>query len=216
MDTESVPKDRGTLGVPDEQLVSRAVAGDEVAFTALLEYNGAQVRSVLDRSYHGRLKGEVDLDDVMQVTYLEAYLGIRGFVPTGPNGFRVWLGRIAENNLRDAIRKSDATERRSSSIASPSWEDSWRALAEPLVSTTTPSRVAAQDEVGRLLDAALRQLPADYERVLRLYDLEGHSGPEVARLIGRSHGAVKMLIARARERLAELLGSGSKFFSNSA
>ena len=203
------------MGVPDEQRVLGAVAGDEAAFTALLECNGAQVRSVLQRSYHGRLKGLVDLDDVMQVTYLEAYLGIRDFVPAGPNAFRAWLGRIAENNLRDAIRKSDATERRRACGPSPSWEESCRALVVSLASSSTPSRVAAKDEARRLLDAALRQLPGDYERVLRLYDLEGHSGPEVARLIGRSHGAVKMLVARARELLRELLGSGSKFFSHS-
>jgi RNA polymerase sigma-70 factor (ECF subfamily) len=204
------------VGAGDEQLVPRAVAGDEAALTALLEGSGAQVRSVLQRSYHGRLKGQVDLDDVMQVTYLEAYLCIRDFVPARPNAFRAWLGRIAENNLRDAIRKSDATQRRRSCGPSPLWEDSCRALVEQLAGTSTPSRVAAQDEAQRLLEAALRQLPTDYERVLRLYDLEGHSGPEVARLIGRSHGAVKMLVARARERLRELLGSGSKFFSHGA
>ncbi len=204
------------MGTPDEQLVPRAVAGDEAALTALLECNGAQVRSALERSYHSRLKGQVELDDVMQVTYLEAYLGIRDFVPAGPQAFRAWLRRIAENNLRDAIRKSDATQRRRAGDESPPWEESCRALVEQLAGSSTPSRVAGRDEAKRLLEAALRQLPADYERVLRLYDLEGHSGPEVARLIGRSHGAVKMLIARARERLRELLGSGSKFFSRSA
>lgn len=203
------------MGVPDEQLVPRAVAGDEAALTALLECNGAQVRSALQRSYHGRLKGQVELDDVMQVTYLEAYLCIRDFVPAGPKAFHAWLARIAENNLRDAIRKSDATQRRRAD-GPPPWEESCRALVEARAGSSTPSRVAAQDEAQHLLEAALRQLPADYERVLRLYDLEGHSGPEVARLIDRSHGAVKMLIARARERLRELLGSGSKFFSHSA
>lgn len=204
------------MGVPDEQLVPRAVAGDEAALTALLECNGAQVRSALQRSYHRRLKGQVELDDVMQVTYLEAYLCIRDFVPAGPKAFHAWLARIAENNLRDAIRKSDATQRRRADGPPPPWEESCRALVEARAGSSTPSRVAAQDEAQRLLEAALRQLPADYERVLRLYDLEGHSGPEVARLIGRSHGAIKMLIARARERLRELLGSGSKFFSHSA
>ncbi len=203
------------MGVADEQLVPRAVAGDEAALTALLECNGAQVRSALQRSYHSRLKGQVELDDVMQVTYLEAYLSIRDFVPAGPQAFRAWLRRIAENNLRDAIRKSDATQRRRAGGPSPSWEETCRALVEQLAGGSTPSRVAARDEARRLLEAALRQLPTDYERVLRLYDLEGHSGPEVARLIGRSHGAVKMLVARARERLRELLGSGSKFFSDS-
>jgi RNA polymerase sigma-70 factor (ECF subfamily) len=196
----------------DQHLVFQAVAGDEAALTALLEHHGAPVRAALERSYRGRLTGQVDLDDVMQVTYLEVFLRIRDFVPDHPTAFRAWLSRVAENNLRDAIRKSDAEERARPSAA-PAWEESCRVLVEQIASTSTPSRIAGRDEARQLLETALRQLPGDYERVLRLYDLEGRSGPEVARLIGRSHGAVKMLVARARERLTELLGSGSKFFS---
>jgi RNA polymerase sigma-70 factor (ECF subfamily) len=203
--------------VPDEHLVPRAIAGDEAALTARLECHGAQVRSALARSYHRRLNGQVDLDDVMQVTYLEAFLRIGDFVPAGPKAFPAWLGRIAENNLRDAIRKSDATDRRRSIGAPPTSDESRRASFEPAAAgTSTPSRVAGRDEAGRLLEAALLQLPEDYERVLRLYDLEGHSGPEVALLMDRSHGAIKMLVARARGRLSELLGSGSKYFSHKA
>ena len=40
----------------------------------------------------------------MQVTYLEAFLRVTDFVPTGPNSFRLWLTRIAENNLRHYSR----------------------------------------------------------------------------------------------------------------
>ncbi|MEX2081190.1 MAG: sigma-70 family RNA polymerase sigma factor [Dehalococcoidia bacterium] len=204
------------MGSLDEQLVPRAVAGDEAALSALLECNGAQVRSALHRSYHRRLSGQVDLDDVMQVTYLEAFLRVRDFVPAGPNSFRAWLGRIAENNLRDAIRKSDALDRHRSHGALSPCDQSGPASFDPSTGSHTPSRVAGRDEAEGLLEAALRQLPEDYERVLRLYDLAGYSGPQVARQIGRSHGAVKMLVARARDRLSELLGSGSKYFSHRA
>lgn len=203
----------------DEQLVLQAVAGDERALCALLERHGPIVRDALQRAYHRRLKGEVELDDIMQVTYLEAFLRIGAFISTGPASFGAWLRRIAENNLRDAIRKSDAADRRRSPggvgaggarAANP---DSCRGLVELVAGGDSPIHLAGRCETERLLEAALRQLPADYERVLRLYDLEGHNGPEVARLMGRSHGAVKMLMARARDRLGEVLGSGSKFFS---
>jgi RNA polymerase sigma-70 factor (ECF subfamily) len=204
------------MGVSDDQFVPRAVAGDEAALTSLLECHGPQVRSALERSYRGRLSGRVDLDDVMQITYLEAFLRIRQFVPGGTNAFPGWLRRIGENNVRDAIRKSDAGGRARSSGPSPWWEDSCRALLEPVAGTATPSRAAGREEARHLLENALGQLPQDYERVLRLYDLEGRSGPDVARVIGRSHGAVKMLVARARDRLTEVLGSGSKFFSGGA
>jgi RNA polymerase sigma-70 factor (ECF subfamily) len=197
---------------PDDQLVAEAVAGDPAALSDLLERHGAIVRSGLQRSYQRRLKGEVDLDDVMQVTYLEAFLRIGAFTPGGPGAFSAWLRRIAENNLRDAIRKSDAWDRRRSPVAMAN-ADSCRGLVELVAGGDSPIRTAGQSETERLLELALRQLPDDYQRVLRLYDLEGLTGPEVARRLDRSHGAVKMLVARARDRLGELLGSGSKFFS---
>ena len=59
-------------------------------------------------------------------------------------------------------------------------------------------------------------MPEDYERVLRLHELRGHSIRETADQIGRSEGAVKMLLARARDRLRESLGSASRFFSSGA
>jgi RNA polymerase sigma factor (sigma-70 family) len=60
------------------------------------------------------------------------------------------------------------------------------------------------------VDEALRKLPADYEQVLRLYELDGLSAPEVGQRMGRSHGAVRMLLARARECLGHTLGSASR------
>jgi RNA polymerase sigma-70 factor (ECF subfamily) len=195
--------------------VSRAVAGDEAALAGLLETHGARVRAALGRSYHRRLRGQVELDDVMQVTYLEAFLRIGDFVPAGAGAFGAWLGRIAENNLRDAIRKSDRAER-ARSLSAPCAGGESRAEVSLMAPTCTPSRDAGRGEARQLLEAALRLLPEDYERVLRLYDLEGRSGPEVALAIGRSHGAVKMLVARARDRLTELLGSGSKYLSSRA
>lgn len=63
------------------------------------------------------------------------------------------------------------------------------------------------------LERMLSRLPADYERVIRMYDLEGRGIEEVASELGRSSGAIYMLRARAHERLAGLLGSESRFFS---
>ena len=52
--------------------------------------------------------------------------------------------------------------------------------------------------------------------MIRLYDLEGRPIAEVAAEMGRSSGAVHMLRARAHDRLRELLGPESAFFTNPA
>ena len=93
-------------------------------------------------------------------------------------------------------------------------DDSYVALVELLGATmTTPSIVAARSVLQSALDQALNTLPADYAKVVRLYDLEGRDAKEVAQLMGKSPGAVYMLLARAHDRLRDALGSGSQFFS---
>ena len=79
--------------------------------------------------------------------------------------------------------------------------------------STTPSRVVGRGEAVGLMDMALKRLPPDYEKVVRLYDLAGNSAAAVAKELGRSEGAIYMLRARAHDQLRELLGSDSKFFS---
>ncbi len=78
---------------------------------------------------------------------------------------------------------------------------------------TTPSRHAARTEATKHLDAALKSLPPDYEKVVRLYDLDGKAMDEVAKELGRSEGAAFMLRARAHDRLKEAMGPAGNFFS---
>ncbi len=200
----------------DDPLLSSAIDGDEDALSVLLERHGPQVRRGL--SVSPKWQSIVDADDVMQVTYLEAFLRIREFKPSGPGSFERWLRRIADNNLRDAIKEQECDKRppagqRVDAVEATTYVD----LVERLSgSGPTPSRAVAAREIVQCVDRALVELPEDYGRVLRLFELEGRSGPEVAEQMGRSHGAIKMLLARARERLTEQLGSGTRFFSGSA
>ena len=200
-----------------EQLASRAVAGDSDALIALLKECGPEVRSSL--AIGQPWQAVVAADDVMQVTYMEAFLQIRHFTPRGPGSFLAWLRRIAENNLRDAVRELERDKRPDprKRVDPPGGDDSATALYQLLGGTTsTPSRAAARREAIEALENAIGQLPPDYAKVVRLYDLDGCSGSEVASAMGRSVGAVKMLAARAHDRLQAILGTGSQFFGNGA
>lgn len=211
--TESLPTE-----FSEQELVLQAVSGDEEALTTLLRRFGPVVRERVKSRIGRQWRSSIDEDDVMQVTYLEAFLLINQFQPRGPGSFLAWLSHVAENNLRDAVRGLQAAKRPDPRrrVHPRGSSDSYVALVEMLGSTdSTPSRHAARDESTQYLEKALGTLPPDYERVVRLYDLEGHSATEVAELLGRSPGAIYMLRARAHERLKESLGAtGSKFFTN--
>jgi RNA polymerase sigma-70 factor (ECF subfamily) len=198
---------------PTEELVENAVAGDRAALARLLEASGLELSRGLESCIGPQYRSLIEVDDILQVTFLEAFLRIRSFTPGKPGSFVAWLRRIAKNNLRDAIRGIEADKRPPPArrLLDPSSEESHVAFLERIPGTaTTVSRAAARSELKQMVDEALRRLPCDYERVLRLYEMEGRSGPEVAALMGRSHSAVRMLLARARECLAEVLGAASR------
>lgn len=54
---------------------------------------------------------------------------------------------------------------------------------------------------------AIAELPAVYREIIRLFDYEGLGSKDVARIMGRSQGAVLMLHTRARAALTEHLAA---------
>jgi RNA polymerase sigma-70 factor (ECF subfamily) len=203
----------------DAALLTRAMGGDRTALAQLLESLGPRVRSRIEGKITGPLRSLLDADDVMQVTYLEAVLRLDRFKSGGVDGFLAWLTRLAETNFIDAVRALEAAKRPGPSrrIVASNAQESMAAFVEALGATsTTPSRVAARGEGVRYLQAALASLPPDYEKVVRMYDLEGKPITEVAAALGRSEGAAWMLRARAHDRLREGMGPPNRFFSTPA
>ncbi len=204
-------------GSDEAVLVAQAIEGSEPALTALLERFGPQVRHRLIGKVAATWQSVLELDDVLQVTYIEAFLQIEKFKPKGNGAFLAWLTQAAENNLRDAIRGLERAKRPNpkNQVNTSTSEDSYTALVEILgVTNTTPSVQASKGELKAILDQVLCELPPDYEQVIRIMDLNGRSVAEAAAEIGRSCGAIHMLRARAHERLKSLLGTPSRFFSS--
>ncbi len=196
----------------DSSLIAQAVEGDRDALTTLLRRHGPPLRQHLriSRTWQGCL----DADDVLQVTYLEAFLRIGQLISREPAAFAAWLRTIAENNLRDAIRQLGRDKRANPRrrIRPPTLDQSTVLLLERVARTSlTASRVVAGKEAQQSLRQAVTQLPQTYRTVVELYDLEGKSPAEVGRALGRSTGAIHTLRARAHDWLREVLGPESKF-----
>jgi RNA polymerase sigma factor (sigma-70 family) len=196
----------------DERTVFAAVAGDADALRSLLQACAPRLREHFTGRIGRRYQAALDVDDVLQVTYMEACLQIRRFTPAGDDAFYVWLRQIGENNLRDAIRGLEAAKRPDPGrqVSRASAGDSCTTfLATISGSGTTPTFGARRSEAKEALEAALASLPPDYSKAIRLYDLEGRTIDEAAAAFDppRSRGAVHMLRARAMEALRLLLGN---------
>ncbi|MCH8805784.1 MAG: sigma-70 family RNA polymerase sigma factor [Planctomycetes bacterium] len=198
------------------QLITEAVGGNADALSKLLERHAQALRQAL--SADNTWLSHLELADVIQVTYLEAFLHIRRFDPQRSDSFESWLLKIARNNLRDMQRELAAAKRPPpDKRVTLDFGQSCAVLIGTLTGASgTPSRAAAAKEARELLSRALEKLPENYRAVVQLYDLEGCPAVEVAEKLDRSVGAVYMLRARAHDRLRAILGTESKFFSRGA
>ena len=200
----------------DDPRIEQAARTDGDALEELLREFGPEVASGL--SIDPRWRPVLDPEDVMQVTYLEAYLRISTLRTRTAAGFRAWLARIAENNLRDAVR---ALSRDKRPEAHGRATRAGGTAAETLLATLagadpTAGSIAAGREAVSRLRSAIEGLPPSYHRVVVEVDLGERTVAEVAAELGKSPGAVHMLRSRAHERLKELLGGATVFFGDSA
>lgn len=200
----------------EESLIAAAVAGDRAALEKLLEYHFPSLCDRLKGAIGPAYRAVLDTDDALQITCMEAFLGIARFHRRGPDAFFGWLLRIAQNNLRDAIRSLDREKRepRKRQVRDPYGTDSYVGLLANLVGTgTTPSGHAAREEMMTVLKEAIGKLPELYQKVVKLIDLEGNSTDVVAKSLGRTPGAVHMARQRAHDHLSRLMGDSTRFFS---
>jgi RNA polymerase sigma-70 factor (ECF subfamily) len=201
---------RASLGAT--QLLARARQAHGEGLGALLElyrdYLGVLARARLG----ARLRGLVNPSDLVQQTFLEACRDFGQFAGTTSAQWRAWLRRILAHNLATLVERHVRARKRDvrrqvplqpkSTVSGDSAADPGVALASP---GSSPSAQAQRHEATAVLADQLARLPAPYREVLRLRNLEGLAFEEVARRMGRTPGAVRVLWVRALDRLRLLL-----------
>ena len=138
----------------------------------------------------------------MQETLLKAHQHFDQFQGRTEPELAAWLRQILARNLADLARQFKAagarTVRREQSLDDIQSSTS-RALL-PLVTPNghSPSQSAQRRELGVVLADALAELTPNYREVVVLRTLEGRGWDEVARAMGRSPGAVRLLWGAGR------------------
>jgi RNA polymerase sigma factor (sigma-70 family) len=187
-----------------------AIAGDENALVALLQAHAPRLRRYVEPRIPKRFRAVIGVDDVLQQTYVDAYRDVGRLNPDQEHAFAAWLEVIAEQNLLDAIRMLETKKRGGDRMRAQraARDDSCRDLIELLSGrSSTPTGKVTTREAIRHLDSAVGSLPAVYQAVVEMYDLQGRPIDDVARELERSPGAIFMLRARAHRMLAEIIGS---------
>jgi RNA polymerase sigma-70 factor, ECF subfamily len=175
-------------GDPDLPAVLAAQA-DQAAFATLY-------RRYLDRVYgyaFYQLGDHHDAEDATERIFLAALRALPDFRDQGST-FRAWLFRIAHNTIANAHR-SRARRR-----TEPLPDDFQRAApnADPA------GQVAVADEL-REVRRVVAQMPEDRRQVILLRFVDDLSTAEIAEVLDRSPGAVRVLLHRSLRDLAARL-----------
>jgi RNA polymerase sigma-70 factor (ECF subfamily) len=169
------------------KIIARAQAGDPAAFAEIYARYASQVLRYL----YARLREPEAAQDLTQEVFVRVLKGIGGFEYRGEKSFLGWLYTIAGNVLIGQVR-------RRTPVSTPL--DEGMDIVDP----------RGQDVVHALFDRmalqqAIEQLTDDQQQVLTLKFFADMSNTDIARLIGRTEGAVKALQHRALQALQQIL-----------
>jgi RNA polymerase sigma-70 factor, ECF subfamily len=166
----------------DAELLAAHVAGDRYAFAELFRRHQRQLHRLARLTTRSR----EDAEDALQDAMLSAHRGAGAFRYDAAVGS--WLHRIVVNACLDRLRRAKA--HRTAPL-----EDVY----------PVPDRTAAvETAIG--VQHALMRLPVEQRAAVVAVDMQGYSIADTASMLGIPEGTVKSRCARARVRLAQLLG----------
>ena len=155
-------------------------------------------------AFRSLLRSKESSSDLVQSACREVLARSASFACEDEAAFRSWVYRTAERKLVDRARHWRAERRDADREAGPlEGRLDLEQRAERADGARTPSRESMLAEEVELLERALARLSADHREVVRLARLEGLPHREVALRMGRSEGAVRVLLFRALAELAE-------------
>ena len=153
----------------------------------------AHLRDVYSYSYY-RVGNHHDAEDLTTQTFLQAYRHFeRAQRESNGRPLRPWLIRIAHNLAANYYRD------RSRKPQTPIEDAGVLAAAH-----TTETLVEHRDDLARILEC-VEELPDDRREALIMRFALGMDNREIARALGRTDGATKVLLHRAIKQLEGLV-----------
>jgi RNA polymerase sigma-70 factor (ECF subfamily) len=171
----------------------KAVLDEEFA-----ELYRSHLRDVYSYAYY-RIGNHHDAEDLTEQTFLQAYRHFeRAQRESHGRPLRPWLIRIAHNLAANYYR--DRSRRPQTPI------DDTDVLTAP---HTTEALVEGRDELQRILEG-VNELPDDRREALIMRFALGMDNREIARAMGRTDGATKVLLHRATRQLEQIVKEREK------
>ncbi len=175
----------------EDLLIQRAVKRDRAAFAALYDNCIDQVY----RHVYYRVSNQGDAEDITQEAFIKAWKAINKYRKTGAP-FVAWLIAIARNLIADHYKaRKKLVSLDEAEAISNSAETSPEAITE-----ASFNRSYARD--------AILKLKGEKQKVTLMRFIDGFSYGEIAEILNKSEGAVRVIQYRALNDLRRMLMRG--------
>lgn len=187
----SIDMAKDEAATADEEIVVSVQGGAAERFGVLVERYEAR----LQRYARKFLLDADEAEDVVQESFIKAYINIRSF--DASRKFSSWIYRIAHNECINAIKKKKGKVM----LSLPDFD----VLLPHLVAEETTMHEAERKQVREELDRSLEKLDEKYREPLVLYYFEELDYQEIADVLGIPTATVGVRLRRGREALGRMM-----------
>lgn len=169
-----------------EELIDKAIKGDGDAFGRLYDMH-------VDRVYRHiryRVASDTDAQDLTQQVFIKAWDAIGRYKRTS-SPFLGWLFRISHNLVVDFFRSRK-----------PEVEIDFDISAD---TEYNPEHIAESRWNQQYIRQAIRHLKSDQQQVILMRFIEDFSYSEIAAVMGKSEGAIRVIQHRGLTKLKTIL-----------
>ncbi len=187
-------------------MVARAREGDQEAVNGLYRLYAERLRGAVNRNLGCRLRAKMESEDLIQSVWKDVLSDMSGFDYRGPDSFFKWLSfrilrKISDKGRYFAAGRRDVKKEIPGDVAG-SDNAGCRSAGDP-----SPSQAAVAGEELNHVMRLLGHLPDPQRQALVFRTRDNMRFEEIAKVLGRSAGAVRQLHNRALRKVDELMRS---------
>ena len=191
----------------NENELSHPLGREELA--QFVQSKRLQLLAYIQHSIGPALRSKLEPEDILQEVIVSAMESPAAFDVPGRDPFKL-LCQMAEQRIIDAHRHHVSAKKRSAnrevSLDAPVGNGNGGGFVNMLIaSMTSPSKAFSRGQKELRLQDAIGDLSEEQRELLRLRYVEGLPTKDVADRLGKSDGAVRVLLTRTLSKLQETL-----------
>lgn len=177
----------------DEELISRILEGEIGLYEHIMrKYNQRMYRVCMSI-----IHDDAEVEDLMQNAYIKAYENLHRF--EGKSKFGTWLLRILINESLLWLQKNKRKIHYQQTVLADNKTDAFN------TKTNNPAHQVMNNELKKILEEAIGQLPPKYRTVFIMREIENMTTEETGKSLQISQINVKVRLNRAKEMLRKTL-----------